>query len=114
MQVRGEILLFKNDFGFSTSLSNKNMDGSYENMAISVQFRKGDMEAQRIPNKTKINIKNGFLTFYKSTNGMPKVKVVVLDYDVLGDINRNSDSYEDPFLASQEVTVDYSNNDLPF
>lgn len=114
MQVIGEILLFKNDFGFSTSLSNKNMDGSYENMAISVQFRKGDMDAQRIPNKTKINIKNGFLTFYKTTNGMPKVKVVVLEYDVLGDINRNSNTYDDPFLASQEVTVDYSNDDLPF
>lgn len=114
MQVRGETLLFKNDFGFSTSISNKNPDGTYENMAISVQFRKGDMDAQRIPNKTKINIKNGFLTFYKSTNGMPKIKVVVLDYEVLGDINKNSDSYDDPFVASQEVTVNYDDDDLPF
>lgn len=76
MQVTGETMIFKNDKGYSTTISKKNEDGTYENMFISVNF-KGNAE---IENKTKINIKNGFLSFYKNKAGYSFVKLVVMEW----------------------------------
>lgn len=117
MKVSGEVLLFKNDFGYSASISNKKQDGTYEYMNYVVQFRRDDMDAQKIPNKTKINIKDGFLTFYKSTGNEKKLKVVVLDYEILGEgapQNKNEE-YEDPFpMESGEIFGTVDDDDLPF
>lgn len=115
MNVNGETMLFKNDFGYSTSISKKNMDGSYENMAVVVQFRRDDLEAQRIPHKTKINIKNGFLTFYNSTSGEKKLKIIVLDYEVVGmkREEKTEENYQDPFDNMAEDNL-FTDDDLPF
>ena len=56
MKVSGETMIFTNDKGYSTTISNKKEDGTYENMFIAVNFRKG----VSVDNKTKINITNGF------------------------------------------------------
>ena len=114
MKVIGEIMLFKNDFGYSTSISNKKQDGTYDNMAISVQFRKGDMDAQKIPNKTKINIKDGFLSFYNSTAGDKKVKLVILDYEIAESSKNENVGNEDPFTKPDIDVVDDYTDDLPF
>lgn len=97
LNVTGKTKIFRKDFDgravYSTTISNKKEDGTYENMYISVQFKKG-METEGI-----INITSGFLTFFKSTaTGLPKVKLVVLDYtsDVAGDFMTVDDS-ELPF-----------------
>ena len=119
MQVLGETMIFKNDFGFSTTISNKKQDGTYENMSVVVGFRKGDIEAQNIPHKTKINIKNGFLTFYVATNNEKKLKIVVLDYEIVGGTKPQSteESYQDPF-DTMDDTMDgstlFDNDDWPF
>lgn len=77
MKVIGEVTIFKNEQGnYSTSISNKKEDGTYENMYISVQFKKGVV----IPNKTKIDVDNGFLSFFKTKEGMPKVKLVITEF----------------------------------
>lgn len=116
MQVTGQILLFRNDFGFSTSISNKKQDGTYENLAVSVMFKKDDLDAQKIPNKTKINIKNGFLSFYKGTNGFPKIRVVILEYDILDNIPETSSASSDPFddMNITENMVFSDDDELPF
>jgi hypothetical protein len=94
MKITGETMIFKNDIGYSTSISNKKEDGTYENMSISVNFRKG----VEIPNKTKINITDGFLSFYKTKNDEKRLKLVVMDFE----------TNEIPFTETDEDL------DLPF
>lgn len=77
MKISGETMIFKNDRGYSTTISNKKEDGSYENMFIPVNFKKGI----EVPNKTKINVINGFLSFYKTKDGLAKVKMVITDFE---------------------------------
>ena len=77
MKITGETMIFKNDIGYSTSVSNKKEDGTYENMSISVNFRKG----VELENKTKINITDGFLSFYKTKNDEKRLKLVVMDFE---------------------------------
>ena len=76
MNIIGETLIFRNEFGYSTSISRKNQDGEYEKMYLSVQLPKG----VELENKTKINITKGFLSFYKNKQGLPQVKIVVMEY----------------------------------
>lgn len=79
MKITGEVIIFKNEQGnYSTSISNKKEDGTYENMYIAVNFRKGI----EVENKTKINIKDGFLSFYMTKEGFPKIKIVVMSFDI--------------------------------
>lgn len=114
MRINGETMIFKNEYGYSTTISNKKQDGTYENMTIPVQFKKDDVEAQNIPTKTKINIKNGFLTFYVGKVGneeVKKVKAVILDYEIIE--KKEEDSYQDPFIDAFNTT-ESDPDDLPF
>ena len=45
-------MIFKSEYGYSTAISNKNQDGEYENMYLSVQLPKG----VELENKTMIEI----------------------------------------------------------
>ena len=56
-----EFLIFKNDKGYTTTIGKKNSDGSYDNAYIGIQFNK-DVQLE---NRTKIKIKNAWLSFYK-------------------------------------------------
>lgn len=96
MKITGETMIFKNDIGYSTSISNKKEDGTYENMSISVNFRKGVI----LENKTKINITDGFLSFYKTKNDEKRLKLVVMDFET------NEISFESNY--------NYDENSLPF
>lgn len=66
----GETMIFKNDKGFySTTISKKvrnadGTDGGYDNAYLNVNFTK----KVDIPNKTRINVKNGWLSFNKFTD----------------------------------------------
>lgn len=93
IKISGNIYVFKNDKGaYSTSISKKNEDGSYENMRISVNFRKGT----ELENKTKINVTNGFLSFWKNNQGLPQLKLVVLEFEK--ETNENEEYKDDlPF-----------------
>ena len=104
MKVTGETMIFRNDKGYSTTISNRTEDGSYENMFISVNFKKGI----EIENKTKINITDGFLSFYKTKDGLPKIKLVVMDFE--------SDNYEqeEREAIQNESNYNLNDDDLPF
>ena len=52
MNIIGETLIFRNEFGYSTSISRKNQNGEYEKMYLSVQLPRG----VELENRTKINI----------------------------------------------------------
>lgn len=56
------VTIFKNENGkYVVGISNKKQDGSYENAYFPIQFNK-EVELE---NKTKIYMKNAWLTFYK-------------------------------------------------
>lgn len=95
MNISGEIMIFKNEYGYSTSISRKNQNGEYEKMYLSVQLPKG----VELENKTKINITKSFLSFYKNKQGLPQIKVVVMEYKTNEEVQereaiQNEDSYE--------------------
>lgn len=100
MEILGRTMIFKNDYGYSTSISNKNQEGQYDKMYLTVQFPK----SVELENKTLINIKDGFLSFYKTKVGLPKVKIVVKDYEIAED-------YKIPFL---EDTAEQLDDLMPF
>lgn len=86
MKVTGETMIFKNQNGsYSTTISNKKEDGTYENMYLAVNFRKGT----EIKNKTKINILDSFMSFYKDKNGLPRLKIVVMEFERVGQAPNN-------------------------
>jgi len=94
MKIIGETMIFRNDIGYSTSISRKKEDGTYENMFIPVSFRKG-IEVQ---NKTKINIIDGFISFYKNKNGLAIPKFVIMDFETQNEQTEGTMSYSDlPF-----------------
>ena len=74
-----EILVFKNIHSYSTTISNKDINGNWERMYITLQLPK-DIQ---VGNRAKININNGFMSFYKDKNGLPKPKIVVTDLEIL-------------------------------
>ena len=107
----GETMIFKNDKGFySTTLSKKNQDGTYANAYISVGFRKG----VDIPNRTKINVKSGFLTFDQYERDGSKItnlKLFISDFETPGGTaqkpNTNKGSENEFFGADSEENLPF-------
>lgn len=90
LKVTGSIMVFKNEKGnYNTTVSNKLPDGTYQNAPIMLQFRKG----VELENKTRIDIKDSFLTFFKTQEGNNVYKLVVLDFEQEGDAKEPETSY---------------------
>lgn len=111
MNILGKAIIYAKDFGgkiaYSTRISQKNINGEWENMYIQVQMPK----ATSIADKTSIIIKNGFISFYRTNDGLPKMKFVVLQYD----IDTEGTCLEQERDAIQnESQYDYTGDDLPF
>ena len=107
MNITGKSMIFKSQYGYSTTISNKNQNGEYEKMYISVQLPK-DIELE---NKTMIEIKKGFLSFYKSKEGLPKLKLVIQEFT----------TDEQNYIKEERETIQNEQNyefnpdeDLPF
>lgn len=97
LRITGENYVWKNEKGnYSMSVSNKQMDGSWINASIPVQFKKG----VELENKTKINITDAFLTFWKGQDGKANFKIMVLEFSQVGD--------------AKEENTNFSSDDLPF
>ena len=107
MNITGEIKIFKRNYEgkelYSTSLTNKNKDGTYENMYISAQLPKG----VTLENNTKINITKGFMSFYKDKLGYAKPKVVIQEFE----LENGSET-----IPQYEETIGYykETDELPF
>ena len=91
MKLIDKLTVYKGQYGFSTLLKN-NEDKLY----VQVAFRKGQEPVQ---DRVTIDIKDGFLSFYKDKNGLAKPKIVVLEYQEID--------------SGVSVTTEYS-DDLPF
>lgn len=95
INITGETMIFKNEYGYATTISRKNLQGEYEKMYITIQLPKGD----ELENMTIINIAKGFMSFYKDKNGLAKPKLVVQEYAKLGidDIQIQDNDIDLPF-----------------
>ena len=89
MNITGKTICYKNDYGYSTAISNKKQDGTYERMYVSLQLPKG----VEVENKTYIEITKGFLAFYKDKNGMSKIKIVAMEIKQDGEKNYEMPDY---------------------
>ena len=129
IDVRGEIRILKDDRGvYKTTLVNKEFDDKGDEvknfMQIIVGFRKGI----ELKNKSKIEITNGFMSFFKvkskeiDENGdviyRKYPKLIVLDFKLI------EEGIDEPFQYSKvtnkkDNTFNYSDfdvnvDDLPF
>ena len=77
------------NIGYSTSISNKNKEGQYESMYVTIQLPKGT----ELENKTKINVTKGFISFYKNKNGLAIPKFVIQEFKT----EQESEDYEENF-----------------
>lgn len=72
MKLSERLYVYKGQFGYSTLLKNNE-----DKMYVSVQFKKGQ---EPVNERTQIDIKDGFVSFYKDKNGFAKIKFVIMDY----------------------------------
>lgn len=97
MQVIGKIMIFRKEYNgknvYSTNISNKDINGEYTNMYISVQLPKGI----ELENKTNIEITKGFLSFYSAKDGSQKLKLVIMDFE--NNTNSPVNNEESPVFA---------------
>lgn len=78
--IEGKMRIFKNKSEdgreyFTTTLSTKKEDGTYDNMSVPVSFTKS-IDTSNLPDN--IDISDGFLTFYKKADGTKCLKVMIM------------------------------------
>lgn len=112
-------MIFRNDYNgkpiYSIGLSKKKQDGTYENGYMTVNFKEGT----DIKDKTKIKIKNAWLSFYlKDKKTIPTI--FINDYEIVSEINpehkemqdiTNNEHYK---TKSNIENVQITDADLPF
>lgn len=76
INLSGLIKLYKNERGYYTYISNKFND-NWERMSISVSVKGGE-----VGNDALIEITKGFISFYKTRDGLPRPKIVIMEYEV--------------------------------
>lgn len=81
MDISGTMRIYKNEYegrtSYSTTISKKDQFGNYENMYITVQLPRDVV----LESNSKINVTKGFLSFYKTNQGLPKIKAVVQEFE---------------------------------
>lgn len=97
MKITGKTMIFKSEYGYSTAISNKNQEGQYDKMYVSVQLPKG----AELENKTMIDVTKGFISFYKTKEGLPKLKLVIQEWEFIRNTTQQND-----FIGTSD--------DLPF
>lgn len=74
-----KIMIFKNDKGFySKGVSKKMQDGTYQKAYFPVQFKKG----VELANRTQIEVKNSFLSFYMNKENKPVFYEMIIDFEL--------------------------------
>lgn len=113
LQIAGTTRIFAKEVNgktlYSTSISSKKKDGSYDRMYITVQLPK-DITVQ---NNTDIMILEGFMSFYKNKDGLALPKLVVMKYEIENKEQARGVISSESIIASPDGT-DNLNDDLPF
>lgn len=108
MNVLGDVRIFKKELNgkelYSTTISSKNQNGEWDRMYLSVQLPRNVI----LENNTDINITKGFLSFYKTNEGLPRIKVVIQEFQIKEEME------EREAIQQEEFYQDNQNQDLPF
>lgn len=108
MNITGLCRIFKKELNgkelYSTTISSKNQNGDWDKMYLSVQLPKNVV----LENGTDINITKGFLSFYKTNEGLPKIKIVIQEFITKEEME------EREAIANEEFYQDNQDLDLPF
>lgn len=79
----GEVMVFVNEHNgrkfYKVGISKKMQDGSYQNGYVDVQFKKDII----VENKTKINIKSAWLTFYMNKENITVPYIFINEFEQL-------------------------------
>ena len=114
MNISGIIRIYKSEFEgretYSTTISKKDQFGNYENLYISVQLPQGTT----LENNSKINVTKGFLSFFKTKQGLPKIKAVVQEFEVEAPQETPASNYEQQAQNYYDSQANYYGDDLPF
>lgn len=118
MNISGTMRIYKNEYegrtSYSTTISKKDQFGNYENMYISVQLPKDT----NLASNTKINVTKGFLSFYKTNQGLPKIKAVVQEFEAEDPAQQPmgtpTSNYEQQAMNYYDSQANYYNDELPF
>lgn len=107
MNVSGKMKVWIKDFNgiksYSTGVSNKNKEGQYEKMYISIQLPKDN----DINNGDDIEVKKAFISMYKDKNGLAHPKVVIQEFEKVTSTENNiSNDFGNDYM--------YAGDDLPF
>ena len=112
------VMIFKKDNKYTVGISNKKQDGSYENAYFPIQFNR-DVELE---DKTKIYIKNAWLSFYKWEYEGKKGTTFFIkcsDFEKVEEVIKESfepikeEPEEDPY-KDFGTSIDAEQLDLPF
>lgn len=109
-------MIFRKDYEdrtlYTTSISKKKQDGTYEKAYIPVQFKKG----VELENQTNIYIKNAWITFYKNKENKPVFYIFINEFNTVEEqakeFQDSSIKTKDNAIESLEVKIEDS--DLPF
>lgn len=79
-------ILFKNEKISLLGISKKDTtkEKGYDYGVIPVSFKKGEIE--KLKNKDLLKINDYFYTFYKNKNNHTVIKIVILDYQVIDNL----------------------------
>lgn len=79
----GEVMVFVNEHNgrkfYKVGISKKMQDGNYQNGYVDVQFKKDII----VENKTKINIKSAWLTFYMNKENITVPYIFINEFEQL-------------------------------
>ena len=117
MNISGTMRIYKNNYEgretYSTTIAKKDQFGNYENLYISVQLPQGIS----LENNSKINVTKGFLSFFKTRQGLPKIKAVVQEFEAEAmqqPQGTPTGNYEQQALDYYDNQPNYYGDDLPF
>lgn len=117
MDISGTVRIYKGEYEgretYSTTVSKKDQYGNYENMYISIQLPK-DVSLE---NNSRINVTKGFLSFYKTKQGLPKLKAVVQEFEkeeTEKPQEEKASNYEQQAIDYYDNQTSYYGDDLPF
>ena len=100
MKLTEKLMVYKGQYGYSTLLKNND-----DKLYVQVGFKRGQ---EPYGEKAMIDIKDGFLSFYKDKNGLAKPKIVILEYTELETQQNNVSSFTDNDVPA------FMGDDLPF
>ena len=116
MEIRSskDEMIFRKDFDdktlYSLSLTRKDADGGYIHGYIQINFKGG----ADIPNKSKIRINNGWMSFYLK-DGKTIPTIWTDDYTLVGEPKPEESEFQESSIKTEvQSQFEITDDDLPF